>query len=337
MGKVEGIVAVALLVAILAAAGSADIAPPSNYKELRTKDTGLVFYFDPRDAKTARYLAERAPAILKRIGELFGDDLSRFSARVILAGSVDDYREIDPQAPSWSVGRAYGGRRFIVMLSGRAAREAGLRVDVEQVFAHELFHLVAHEKVRGELPRYFDEGVARYVAGEVGIGTMATLSLALMRGDFIPLGRLASNFPLPSDKAKLAYAESESFVRFLVDRYGPSFLGQLFAALEREGDFARAVEKLTGEPLLELEYRWRNFLSKHHTIFVVVSPGWLVWWAILLLMIAVGIRKFVLARRRLKEMEAEELMETFGTTDAGGKIIPFQPDSRERKRKAFRN
>ncbi|HDH96937.1 MAG TPA: hypothetical protein ENF73_04315 [Proteobacteria bacterium] len=336
MAKARGFALIALLLAVPAAIALAAIRAPSEYLKLEVPDTGVVFYYHPRDARAARYLSKALPRILERMSRVFDEDLSALSCRVIVAASVDDYMKIDPGSPSWSVGRAYPDQNAILILSGRAARVAGKRIDLNRLFAHELLHLVAHERLKVELPRYFEEGLARYVAGEVGLGTMSTLSVALIRGDFIPLGMLVSSFPLPPEKAKLAYAESESFVWFLVDRYGPEFLGHLFAALERERDFGRAIEQLTGTPLWELEYRWRSFLQSHHTIFVVLNPGWLVWWLILAIMFGVGIHKLVRARKRLREMEDEELRESLGTTDRGGKIIPLYPDSDRRRDRALK-
>jgi len=337
MAKVGRFALTVLAVAVLAGVGFTAIQVPPEYLELRAADSRITFYYHPRDVRAARYLSNGTSRILERIGGIFDDDLSDFSCRVIVAGSVDDYERIDPSAPSWSAGRAYSGQRTVVVLSGRAAKEAGRRVDPDKLLAHELFHLIVHERVRADLPRYFEEGLARYVAGELGLGTMATLSIALVRGDFIPLGQLVSTFPLPPERAKLAYAESESFVWFLIDRYGPEFLGHLFVALEREREFARAIEMLTGTPLWELEQKWRGFLANHHTVFIVLNPGWLLWWLILAIMIGVGIYKLVQSRRRLREMEEEDLREAFGSVDRGGKIIPFDPDSKKRRDKAFRN
>lgn len=337
MGKIKESVTFALAFLFICGAAFAEIKAPDGYAKLKAADVEIFFYYHPDDARAVRYLAELTPKVLARIGEIFDDELENFTAQIVVAHSVKDYRQLDPSTPSWLVGRAYPNFNAIVLLSGRAAKKANLKIDPDKLLSHELFHLVMHGRTRAYLPRYFEEGVARYVSGEIGLGTFKTLSIAIIRRDVIPLGQLVSNFPLPPEKANLAYAESESFVWFLVDRYGPGFLGQIFSALERENDFSRAIENLTGLPLWDLEKRWRGFLTNHHTVFLVLDPGWLLWWFIVFATLGIGIYKIISSRRRLKEMQEEELAEETGGFMQGGKIIPFKSDSDRKRDKIFRN
>lgn len=337
MGKVKKRVIFALASIFLCSVTFAQMKVPDGYVKLKAADVNVVFYYHPDDVRAVHYLAELTPKILARIGEMFREALENFSAQIIVAHSIKDYRLIDPTTPSWSAGRAYPNLGAIVLLSGRAARKARMKIDPDKLLSHELFHLVMHKRVRAHLPRYFEEGVARYVSGEVSFNTFKTLSISLIRGDLIPLGQLVSSFPLPPEKADLAYAESESFVWFLVDRYGPEFLGQIFSALEHERDFARAIENLTGLPLWELERKWRSFLTSHHTVFLVLDPGWLLWWFIVFATLGIGIYKIASSRKRLKEMQEEELANEIGGFVKGGKIIPFKPDLYRKRDKTFRN
>ena len=337
MAKIKRVLLIAFALASLVSTTFAGIKVPDKYVSLKAGDERIVFFYYPTDVRAARYLAELAPQMLKRIGDVFDDELKNFSAQIIVAHSLADYKLLDPLAPSWSVGRAYPELDAIIMLSGHAANKAGLKTEPDKLLAHELFHLVMHERVHTELPRYFEEGVARYLSGEMGLSTFRILSLAIIRRNLIPLGQLVSNFPLPPERAELAYAESESFVWFLADRYGPRFLGQLFSALERNPDFAGVIENLTGKPLWNLESMWRSFLTNHHTVFLVLDPSWFLWWVVVLLMLCAGIYKIASSRRRLKKMKAEELAEDIGQMGQGGKITPFGPDFDRKRDKAFKN
>jgi hypothetical protein len=69
---------------------------------------------------------------------------------------------------------------------------------------------------------------------------------------------LCEAFPLDASRAFLAYAESQSFVRFLRDTYGTSGLFSLASAYADGLSCEQGVMRALGASLVSLDTRWRE-------------------------------------------------------------------------------
>jgi hypothetical protein len=91
------------------------------------------------------------------------------------------------------------------------------------------------------------------------------------------------------------------FVAFL-DRQGPSVLPRILARLTRGEDLAASVLAVTGEPLSELEERWRSRMTFWHGVFPVVGSSGFLWGVTSFLFLAAGVK-----RRRQNREKIESL------------------------------
>ena len=135
------------------------------------------------------------------------------------------------------------------------------RSTLPSTIAHELTH-IAIEHAVGEPPRniptWLHEGVATVVESSVAErfsyddivdGAFAADRLISLRG-------LTGSFPVRSGGALLAYAQSNSFVRFIIDRWGGSSITQILDAY-RDGALPdRALQQTVGIDLAALEAQW---------------------------------------------------------------------------------
>ncbi len=135
------------------------------------------------------------------------------------------------------------------------------RSTLPSTIAHELTH-IAIEHAVGEPPRniptWLHEGVATVVESSVAErfsyddivdGAFAADRLISLRG-------LTGSFPVRSGGALLAYAQSNSFVRFIIDRWGGSSITQILDAY-RDGALPdRALQQAVGLDLADLEAQW---------------------------------------------------------------------------------
>ena len=135
------------------------------------------------------------------------------------------------------------------------------RSTLPSTIAHELTH-IAIEHAVGEPPRniptWLHEGVATVVESSVAErfsyddivdGAFAADRLISLRG-------LTGSFPVRSGGALLAYAQSNSFVRFIIDRWGGSSITQILDAY-RDGALPdRALQQTVGLDLAALEAQW---------------------------------------------------------------------------------
>ena len=74
----------------------------------------------------------------------------------------------------------------------------------------------------------------------------------------MPISDLCDTFPLDASGAYLAYAESQSFVRFVRDLYGAPALLQLASAYADGLNCDEGVVRALGTSLASLETRWRE-------------------------------------------------------------------------------
>jgi hypothetical protein len=189
---------------------------------------------------------------------------------VTLVPAMADAPVLDPpwHLPSWAAGAAEPAARRIVV----GVTVDGAVQDRRRTLRHELAHVVAAEIAgEGRLPRWLDEGIARVVAGEHGIGDLAVLSRAHVAGRALPLPALARGFPPGAADAALAYATAGRAVALLegrADRALPRVLARIAAGAtvddalvdvagratwQLDRDVVRSVDGLTALATLGVE------------------------------------------------------------------------------------
>ena len=99
---------------------------------------------------------------------------------------------------------------------------------LETTLQHELCHLLLREHIPGHIPRWLNEGIAQWASegiSEIIRPDGNILQKATFSGNLIPFYRLERSFPMNSNDFVLAYEQSQSFVIYLVNRYGkPNFM-----------------------------------------------------------------------------------------------------------------
>jgi len=220
---------------------------------------GCAVRFRRADAALAQQVGRGVGAILKDLNSRLGVHF-RERVRVRLAVSEEEFRaELGGRAPEWILAAAMLERREIVV---RADRLDFTPADsIWPTLRHELCHLALHEAERGQaqgLPVWFHEGVACYLSGRSLFTDWRVLETAAAQGALIPLDRLREGFPTDESLARLAYLQSEGFVRFVAAERSGDAIRWILDAYRESGSFDAAVERATGESLASLERRWRE-------------------------------------------------------------------------------
>ena len=131
-------------------------------------------------------------------------------------------------------------------------------VEMERKIPHELAHLLTYELVGqdyGRLPVWLREGIAS-MAEPANPDYAQDLSLAADQQTLIPIADLCGDFPPDLSRALLAYAESESFTRFIVGKYGDSGLVNLAKAYADDLDCQQGPVRALQTPLDQVEREW---------------------------------------------------------------------------------
>jgi hypothetical protein len=126
--------------------------------------------------------------------------------------------------------------------------------------AHELTHLVIHQVTfnpYNDLPTWLDEGLAMYAEGELEPEFVAALHKAETERTLISVPSLSSPFSAYGEEATLAYAQSYSVVKFLIDDYGQNKMFELLNTFRQGSGYNEALERVYGFDMSGLDGRWR--------------------------------------------------------------------------------
>ena len=125
---------------------------------------------------------------------------------------------------------------------------------------HEITHLIIGEAIFGpfgDIPTWLNEGLAQYAEGEMEDYLKQALDDAIQNKSLISLLSLVSNFPTNTAQAYLAYAESNSVVRYLLETYGWEKMNQLISIFKDGSTYDNALEKVYAFDTGMLEAKWK--------------------------------------------------------------------------------
>ncbi len=134
----------------------------------------------------------------------------------------------------------------------------------ERLIPHEMLHILLYRRLgKGydSLPLWLREGLAKMVELSPDADAERVVRQAIANGTSIPMRDLCQTFPLEAGAAYLSYAQSLSFVRYLLETYGKSALQELLRTYADGIACEQGVVKVYGKSLSALEYEWRVTLG----------------------------------------------------------------------------
>ncbi len=297
-----------LLFLLLPAAGSA--LHQDGWEELSSPP--FTIRYRPGSGEFARDVAERAGAFRRDISLRLGLS-AQGPFTLTIAQSREELTSLMPGGhapPTWAAALAFPRRGTVFLLSpGALGPQEG---NYWQVVHHEMVHLVVGEaalKRETAFPRWLDEGLATYLAGEMTLPRLLHLGWAQVTGQTIPFGELENDFPEGSGRAEVAYAQSYLFVRYLAQHYGPEAVPKVVAALLREGELDGALRSALGVGWEEALEGYGGYSRFRATWIPVLTSTGTVWGVMTALFLFTYLRKRSVTgetRRRWAEEEAVE-------------------------------
>ncbi|MGH9749161.1 MAG: hypothetical protein ACRD6R_04470 [Candidatus Polarisedimenticolia bacterium] len=277
-----------------------------------------------------RELAARARVLLPRLESRLG---VRAAApyRIVLIPARRGENRADPEiealdaaAPPWASGFLIPARRTGALRLALADRYP--HSDAASVLVHEAAHMLLHDAVAGDMPRWFGEGVATGFEREWGLRDILVYSTSLLTGRLPPLGDLDGAFGASAPQARVAYAASFDFVRFTRRRHGAWIVRDIVR--EAGGrSFGEAWEAATGEPLERTEEAWRrDSLLLYRWVPALTGTGSL-WAVITVLAFAAFARRRARVRAIRERWEMEEGPERDEGPPGDGSTME-EPDTR---------
>ncbi len=178
----------------------------------------------------------------------------------IYASLVDLQKAFELGGPAWAGGHASPDLR-VALLAIAPGPEQGLEMD--RKIPHELAHILTYDLTReryAKLPVWLREGIASRVELAVNPDYGRAVSLAVENQTLIPFGELCGSFPPDSGRAFLAYAQSEAFTRYFIEKYGQAGLLALINAYGDGLDCEQGPLRATGKLLSQVEADWQSTL-----------------------------------------------------------------------------
>ncbi len=310
-------------VAARAGATEAARALPAGWISAPTRH--LEIQYHPDHAGGVSRLLEQADDLLESASDQLGIQPSRRYV-VRLARDRDTFEAVQPgRPPPWAAGTAYPKYGLMVLLTGEGALWR-LPNGLEKVFVHETAHLLLGEIAKKQpLPRWFDEGVSRLVAGEFSMEEWTQLSRGVLLGKLIWFSELDRGFPIGEGRANLAYAQSRSFLSYLTNRFGADVLPAIVREVAAGGTLNEALWKVLHHGLTGLEEDWRTDLGRDMKWLSALFGGATLWGLIGLLVVIAYLKRKAQSRRRRALWADEE----FAWYDDSVRMFPW-PARRER-------
>lgn len=259
------------------------------------------------------------------------DELGYSTARKIdiwfCESKAEFYRANNAPIQDWASGAAYPLQARIVLLDPSFSENR--RIDLNRLVKHEITHVIfglyLGENVRN-VPRWFNEGIAMYLADDWGYGNYWTILTAVVGNSLIPLYDISDEFPIPAYKARTAYAQSYSVIDFIIKRYGNDAFKGCIRELAKGRPFDEALASSTGANIDWVESRWLKYIKKRYRWYSLVSSFSILWGGAVFVLGIAFIKKKIRNRRIVKEWEEEDLYGSYNWTRYDDEIEDVQND-----------
>ena len=268
---------------------------------------GVAIVYDPVLQASAEEVVSLYPKIRSKLEGIFGWELG-LEPTVLLVSEHERFQKM-------------AGSPFVVAYA--LPRNNGIVIDhtrmnmrpftLEITLQHELCHLLLHHHINeAVLPRWLDEGVCQWASDGISEMVMdfkrSPLTGAAIQGRLILFRYLEDRFPSQKQELMLAYAESKSFVNFLIARFGRARMLGVMTRLSRGEDVDAAFTAEFEQPVEVLERRWHKTLSRKTTLLAQLSYHLyeIIFVFGAAIMFFAFIRVMLRKRAYMKEMEEEE-------------------------------
>lgn len=191
---------------------------------------------------------------------------------------------LSPTSENWVAGHADPELGVIVVSLPKGPDQFLL---MEQRIPHELMHVGLFEATDPgyqKLPTWLSEGLASQAELYPNPDYRVMLEYAAKNGGLLSMKDLCKSFPRDVSNALLAYAQSDSFTRYLYNTYGSTGLEDLITNYANGLDCDNGAKVALGKDLAQLERNWhREILDVNVTAkaFTNFSP-WLIFMMIIL-------------------------------------------------------
>jgi hypothetical protein len=237
------------------------------------------------------------------------------SAITVIYYSKSDERKLGVRLPEWGGGGAIGRDTIIIPTDRFPLADR----DIGRVTVHELVH-IALERAYGRLrlPRWFHEGLAMTLSGELSFEEQVVLSRAILTKRLLPLDSIERVNRFDAFGAALAYSQSHLAAAYLIDKYGIDGVSEFLGEVRVSGRFDTALADGFGFSPQEFDGMVRNYIVDRYRFIFFFSDTYLFWLLGALLVVAGFVAVKISNRKRENLMEEEERRDEETAKNANG-------------------
>ena len=216
-----------------------------------------VMYHGPMKSR-AITLAKAAEESLEIMGPIIGSEIKTPIVVTLYNNNSEMISAVKSKSMTTSrelitEGQAFHSHGVVLVLAGR--RDIG-------TITHEITHILVGRSAgsSGQVPLWLNEGLAEYGNMDKSISYIRFLEWAMDTNRLLPFSHLKT-FPGDPNLILVAYGQSRSMVKFMLDNYGPKKMSNLMSELKSVSDIDKAITKIYGKDLLTLESDWRRSIG----------------------------------------------------------------------------
>lgn len=192
----------------------------------------------------ARAFGRLSSSAARSAEELLGHSLAGPIDIFVYDTRDDFFGALGPGAREWTGAATFPPLRTIFMWLG-----GGSAAYLQTTLIHEVTHVVFHDATDNPFhapPRWFNEGLATWAEDHSDQARRSTVTDAASGVGLLALDALADQFPIDAQGASLAYAEGDSMIQFIIDRFGDQAIAGIAEAWRNGAGDAEALEVGTG-------------------------------------------------------------------------------------------
>ena len=220
------------------------------------KEGLITLYWYKGNSAFANELMDATQQALVTLADNSGAALENPISMYIYASAADLQGSMI-YAQDWTGGVAYTEYGIIAIGIGTSSSDLAWG---KKTISHELSHLVVHQVTfnpYNQLPPWLDEGLAMNSEGELDLEFTAALTTAEQNHTLISVRSLSSPFSAYTDQALLAYAESYSIVKYLINEYGREKMYEMLASYKEGISYDGALKAVYGFDMEGLNILWQ--------------------------------------------------------------------------------
>lgn len=237
------------------------------------REPGLEIQYRPRNASELPRLSAIV-ADARAAFEALADTSLPVTIHLVAAPSKMEFERLtEGVLPEWGAAVAFPSQRLIIISLISPEKP------VAQVLTHEVSHIMLGALAMEPVPRWFDEGLAMYLAGEWSIYDSFRLARGAIMRELFELPRIDYVLSFQRDQAWLAYTQSHAAVMTLFERMTGYERSRFLRGLATM-PFDESLAIATNIRRSQFEEEWISSARRRYALIALADDMWI--WTVLL-------------------------------------------------------